>query len=179
MAVIDDEAAAENADAKILSPRQGRWMLRPISPRRTSGAIVFSRKDGPSGPASFLLRACCASAFAGGSSRCGRARQRRSLVVILRFFQQKAAGEKTVEPLLSGGLAFYLQAGRLVHQHDAGGGLVDILAAVAARTDERFLDVDSLTPSAVIRAASWFCLSGVTGNELTRARMRKSSKLET
>ncbi|HYV35863.1 MAG TPA: hypothetical protein VE988_09185 [Gemmataceae bacterium] len=57
------------------------------------------------------------------------------------FVQQKAAGQETVEALLSRGLAFDLQAGRTVEQHHARGRLVDVLAAVPARPDKRFFDV--------------------------------------
>lgn len=55
--------------------------------------------------------------------------------------EQQAASEKAVEALLAGGLAFDLQTGRSVQEHYAGGGLVDILAAVAARPDEGLFDV--------------------------------------
>ena len=55
--------------------------------------------------------------------------------------EQEAAGQEAVEPLLAGGLALDLQAGRAVEQHDAGGGLVDVLAAVAAGADKGFFDV--------------------------------------
>ena len=55
--------------------------------------------------------------------------------------EQQAAGQEAVEALLAGGLAFDLQAGRAMEQHDAGGGLVDILAAVPAGADKGFFEV--------------------------------------
>jgi len=55
--------------------------------------------------------------------------------------EQQAPGQETVEALLAGGLAFDLGAGWPVKEHDTGGGLVDILAAVAAGPDEGLFDV--------------------------------------
>jgi hypothetical protein len=55
--------------------------------------------------------------------------------------EQKAPGEETIESLLARGLAFDLEAGGTMHQHHAGGRLVDVLAAVAAGTDKRLVDV--------------------------------------
>ncbi len=57
------------------------------------------------------------------------------------FIEQQSAGQEAVETLLAGGLAFDLQAGRAMEQHDAGGGLVNVLAAVSARADKGFFDV--------------------------------------
>jgi hypothetical protein len=59
----------------------------------------------------------------------------------LNLVEQQAAGQEAVEALLAGGLAFDLQSGRAVEQHDAGGGLIDILAAVPAGTDKGFVNV--------------------------------------
>jgi len=55
--------------------------------------------------------------------------------------EQKSAAQKAVESLLACGLAFDLQTRWSVEQHDAGGGLVDILAAMPARTDKGLFDV--------------------------------------
>jgi hypothetical protein len=55
--------------------------------------------------------------------------------------EQKASGDEPVQSLLPGGLAFHLQARGTMEKHDTGGGLVDILSSVPARTNERFLDV--------------------------------------
>src|ERR1039458_6680159 len=55
--------------------------------------------------------------------------------------EQEAAGEKTVERLLAGVLAFDLETCRTVDQHHARGRLVDILAAVTARTDKRLVNI--------------------------------------
>ena len=60
---------------------------------------------------------------------------------LLDLVEQEAAGEEAVEALLAGGLALDLQAGGAMEEHDAGGGLVDVLAAVAAGADEGFFDV--------------------------------------
>ena len=46
--------------------------------------------------------------------------------------EQKAAGEIAVETLGTRGLAFDLEARGEMEQHHAGGGLVDVLAAVTA-----------------------------------------------
>lgn len=65
------------------------------------------------------------------------------VAVLERFnlVEQQAAGQEAVESLLAGSLAFDLQAGRTVEQHDAGGGLVDVLAAMSAGADKGFFDV--------------------------------------
>ena len=55
--------------------------------------------------------------------------------------EQEPAGEKAVESLLARGLAFDLKTRWPVEQHHAGGGLVDVLAAVSAGTDKRLVDV--------------------------------------
>ena len=55
--------------------------------------------------------------------------------------EQKTAGKKAVESLLARGLAFDLETCRTMEQHHAGGGLVDVLAAVTARSDKRLVDV--------------------------------------
>jgi len=55
--------------------------------------------------------------------------------------EQQAASQETVESLLACGLAFDLQAGRTVEQHDARGGLVHVLAAVPAGPDKGLFDV--------------------------------------
>jgi hypothetical protein len=59
----------------------------------------------------------------------------------LDFIEQQTPGNVTVQPLLAGFLAFDLQTGRPMHEHDAGRGLIDVLAAVAAGAHEAFLDV--------------------------------------
>ncbi len=59
----------------------------------------------------------------------------------LDFVQQKTPRQETIEPLLAGRLAFHLEPGRTVNQHYAGRGLVDILAAVTARPDERLVQI--------------------------------------
>ena len=59
----------------------------------------------------------------------------------LDFVEQKMAGEKPVQPLLARVLAFDLHPRRAVPQHHAGGSLVDVLPAVSAGTDERFVHV--------------------------------------
>jgi hypothetical protein len=48
----------------------------------------------------------------------------------LDFIQQQAPGEKPVESLLPRCLAFDLQTRWTMAQHDASGGLVDVLTAV-------------------------------------------------
>src|SRR5437867_41001 len=57
------------------------------------------------------------------------------------FVQQKPAGEEPVEALLARGLAFDLETGRTMEQHHTRGALIDVLAAMTARTDEGFFDV--------------------------------------
>ena len=56
------------------------------------------------------------------------------------FVEQQLAGKKTVQALLARGLAFDLQASRLVAKHDAGGSLVHVLPAMTAGPDKGFLD---------------------------------------
>ena len=55
--------------------------------------------------------------------------------------EQETARQVTIEPLGARGLAFNLETCRTVEQHHARGGLVDILAAVTARTDKRLFNV--------------------------------------
>ena len=55
--------------------------------------------------------------------------------------EEQLPGEDAVLPLLSGSLALDLYAGGPVQQHDAGGDLVHVLPAVAARAHEAFLNV--------------------------------------
>jgi len=55
--------------------------------------------------------------------------------------EQQTASEKTVERLLAGVLAFDLNARRTMDQHHARGRLIDILAAVTARTDKRLVNI--------------------------------------
>ena len=64
-----------------------------------------------------------------------------AVLPFLNFVEEQTAGEETVESLLAGFLAFDLEAGGAMKEHDAGGGFVDVLAAVAAGADEGFLDV--------------------------------------
>ena len=59
----------------------------------------------------------------------------------LDLVEQKATSQETVQSLLAGCLALDLQTGWTVEQHDAGGGLVDVLAAVPAGADEGFFNV--------------------------------------
>src|ERR1051325_8044347 len=59
----------------------------------------------------------------------------------LNFVEQKLAGEDAIESLLARGLAFDLEPGRTVEQHDTGGRLVDILADVPARTNKGLFQV--------------------------------------
>ena len=59
----------------------------------------------------------------------------------LDFVEQQPPGEESVQPLLPGALRLYLEPGRAMGDHDAGGSLVDVLAAVPARTHKRFLQI--------------------------------------
>jgi hypothetical protein len=59
----------------------------------------------------------------------------------LKFVEEQLAGKKAVLSLVTGGLAFNLETSRPVNQEDASGGLVDVLATMAAGTDECFLKV--------------------------------------
>ena len=65
-------------------------------------------------------------------------------VAFLFFFdliQQEATGQKPVETLLASCLAFNLETGGAMNQHDASGGLVDVLTAMPARANEGFFDI--------------------------------------
>lgn len=64
-----------------------------------------------------------------------------SFVTRFEFVEQELPGEEAVAALVARGLALDLQPRRAVNQHDASGGLVDILAAMSARSDERLQDV--------------------------------------
>lgn len=57
------------------------------------------------------------------------------------FVEQQCSREHAILTLMPTGLAFHLNAGRAMQQHDAGGSFVDVLPAMAAGSDERFLDV--------------------------------------
>ena len=72
-----------------------------------------------------------------------RARWASTWPVLKRFdlVEQKTAGKKAVESLLTRGLAFDLKTRWAVQQHHASGGLVDVLAAVSAGTDKCLVDV--------------------------------------
>ena len=63
------------------------------------------------------------------------------LLPLLNLVEQEPPGEKAVQSLLAGFLAFHLQAGRAMEQHHAGGGLVDILSAVPAGADKTFFNL--------------------------------------
>ena len=82
---------------------------------------------GPATPAAFLA-AYFFKAFT--------FRIRAAFTEALNFIQKQLASKQTVLTLLPRGLAFDLQAGGTMEQHDAGGRLVDILPAVSARADE-------------------------------------------
>ena len=64
----------------------------------------------------------------------------------LDFVQEQAASNKSIEALLAGGLGFDLQTCRAMKEHDAGGGFVDVLAAMAAGADEGFFEVGLAHP---------------------------------
>jgi phosphoribosyl 1,2-cyclic phosphodiesterase len=55
--------------------------------------------------------------------------------------QQKPPGDESVEALLAGRLAFDVKTRGTVKEHDAGGSLVHVLAAMAARPDESLFEV--------------------------------------
>ena len=57
------------------------------------------------------------------------------------FVEQEFAREGTILPLLSGGLAFYLDARGTMKQLHARGRFVHVLPAMAARANKRFFDV--------------------------------------
>ena len=71
-----------------------------------------------------------------GASRCDKAVLER-----LDLVEQQSAGDEAVEALLPRGLTFHLHAGWPVQQHHAGGGLVDVLPAMATGADERLFNV--------------------------------------
>jgi len=64
-----------------------------------------------------------------------------AFLFFLDLIEQQAAGDEAVESLLARLLAFHLQARGPMHQHHARGSLVDVLPAMAAGTDEGFVDV--------------------------------------
>lgn len=57
------------------------------------------------------------------------------------LIEQETTGEKTVERLLAGVLAFDLETRRTVDQHHARRRLVDVLTAVTAGTDEGLINI--------------------------------------
>ena len=57
------------------------------------------------------------------------------------FFAEVAAGEEAVHGLAALAGATDFEAGRDVAEDDGGGGLVDLLSAVAAAADEAFVEV--------------------------------------
>ena len=57
------------------------------------------------------------------------------------FVEQKSPRKKTVESLLSRGLAFDLKPCWSMDEHDARGGLVDVLSAVTAGVDELLFQI--------------------------------------
>jgi hypothetical protein len=65
---------------------------------------------------------------------------------VLDFIEQKPARDIAIEALLAGALAFNPNSGGPMEQHHAGGGLVYVLAAVAAGPDEALLDVSFMHP---------------------------------
>ncbi len=71
----------------------------------------------------------------------GALRGDEAILLFLDFIEQQAPRDETVHPLLARLLTFHLHAGRPMQEHHAGGNLVDVLPAVAARTDEGFLNV--------------------------------------
>jgi len=64
-----------------------------------------------------------------------------AFLLLFDLVEQETSGQKTVEALLACGLAFDLEACRAMNEHDASGGFVDVLTAVAAGTDESFFDI--------------------------------------
>src|SRR5206468_3329969 len=64
-----------------------------------------------------------------------------ALLKRLNFIEQQSPSDKSVEPLLPGRLTFHAQTSRTMQQHDAGGGLVHVLAAVPTAAHEAFLEV--------------------------------------
>ena len=71
----------------------------------------------------------------------GAARGDETVFPFFNLVEQQATRDEAVHSLLARCLAFHLHAGRTMEQHDAGGNFVDVLPAVAAGADERFLDV--------------------------------------
>jgi hypothetical protein len=89
-----------------------------------------------------LLGALATWAFLSTDSLQSRALGRRTAFSgTFDFVEQKPPRDETIEPLLTRGLAFDLKPGRAMHEHDARGSLIDILAAVTAGADKRFFDV--------------------------------------
>ena len=64
----------------------------------------------------------------------------------LDFVQQQAPGEESIQPLLPSALRLHLEPCRAMDDHDAGGSLVNVLAAVAARTHKSFIQIRFLHP---------------------------------
>jgi len=64
-----------------------------------------------------------------------------SSLLLFDFVEQQTARQQPIQSLLPRRLAFYLNSRRTVMQHDAGGGLVDVLATVPSRPDEAFFDL--------------------------------------
>jgi hypothetical protein len=65
----------------------------------------------------------------------------KSFLPRLDFVQQKASGDKSIEALLAGALGFDLQTGRTMKEHHASRRFIDVLTAMAARTDEGLFKV--------------------------------------
>ena len=57
------------------------------------------------------------------------------------FFDEQFLGKKPVLALVTRGLALDLQTRRPMHEHDASRGLVDVLPAVSAGANKRFLEI--------------------------------------
>jgi len=55
----------------------------------------------------------------------------------LDLVEKELAREKTIQTLLTRFLAFYLQSAWPVQKHHAGGGLIDVLAAMPTGADKR------------------------------------------
>jgi len=64
----------------------------------------------------------------------------------LKPVHENAAGEISIDRLRAVFLAFYENAGGSMQQLDAGGGLVDMLAAGPARSDETFFNILFVNP---------------------------------
>jgi hypothetical protein len=90
----------------------------------------------------FIFRTTGAFAFlAADFFDLGALRGHKTIFRRFNFIQQQSAREETVESLLARFLTFHLHTSRTMAQHHAGGNLVDVLPAVAAGADKRFLDV--------------------------------------